>query len=306
MLHGADRAYARPLREALESAAVPVSAMPGLPLVETAAGRGVLELLDVVREDLSRTALIDTLSVAPMRRELPAADGDLARLRLGRWDRLSRAAGVTHGIGALAPGYRARCATTAGRRWSPPARDGIDRDWLGDEIVEAEELLAVVEALWARLAELVPDAPAADFLARFRAVVADYLDPGATGMAEVLAEVERLGTVDAVGGSFSLARFASALRVNLEAAALREGRAGEGVLVADHRIAGGLRFARTDRLRRGGGPAARRARASDSLVPDSAWAALRRAPPAHRGRGAARRALAGRARRARWRAPRSS
>ena len=251
--------------------------MPGLPLVETAAGRGVLELLGVVRDDLSRTALIDTLSVAPMRRELPTADGDVARLRLGRWDRLSRSAGVTHGIGRWRQGLRALCDDRRAQIESA-RRDGIDRDWLGDEIVEAEELLSVVEALWARLAALVPDAPAAAFLARFRSIVADYLDPGATGMAEVLAEVERLGTVDAVGGSFSLARFASALRVNLEAAALREGRAGEGVLVADHRLAGGLRFARTIICGAAEGllPAGP---GTDSLVPDSAWAALRRAHP---------------------------
>ncbi len=136
----------------------------------------------------------------------------------------------------------------------------------------------MVEELWSRLAALVPDAPAAAFLGRLRAVVADYLDPAATGMAEVLAEVERLGTVDAVGGTFSLARFATALRVNLEAAALREGRAGEGVLVADHRAAGGLVFARTILCGAAEGllPAGA---GMDALVPDAAWAALRRAHP---------------------------
>ena len=82
----------------------------------------------------------------------------------------------------------------------------------------------------------MPDQPAAVFLARLRAIVADYLDPEATGMAEVLAEVERLGTVDAVGGHLLAGPVLQrALRVNLEAASLREGRAGEGVLVADHR-----------------------------------------------------------------------
>lgn len=277
VLHGADRAYARPLREALEAAAVPIAAMPGLPLVETPAGRGVLELLAVVREDLSRTALMDTLSVAPMRRELPAADGGLARLRLGRWDRVSRAAGVTHGIDRWRTGLRALCDDRRARM-EAARRDGVDRDWLGDEIAEAQELLGVVETLWARLVELVPDAPAAAFLARLRAVVADYLDPEATGMAEVLAEVERLGTVDAVGGTFSLARFSTALRVNLEAASLREGRAGEGVLVADHRVAAGLRFGRTVLCGAAEGllPAGP---GMDSLVPDAAWAALRRLHP---------------------------
>ncbi len=251
--------------------------MPGLPLVETPAGRGVLSLLEVARDDLSRTALIDALSVAPIRSELPAEDGRRARVRLGTWDRHSRAAGITHGIARWRQGIRALCDD---RRASLEAaeRDGVERPWLADEVVEAEELLSVVEALWARLAELVPLAPAAEFLARLRAIVADYLHPEATGMAEVLAEVERLGTVNAVGGTFSLAGFSAALRVNLEAASLREGRAGEGVLVADHRLAGGLRFART--VLCGGAEGLLPAGPGlDALVPDSAWAALRARHP---------------------------
>jgi RecB family exonuclease len=94
----------------------------------------------------------------------------------------------------------------------------------------------------------------------------------------VLAEVERLGTIDAVGGTFDLTRFHRALRINLDAAALRDGRAGEGVLVADHRIAGGLRFrhavicgAAEGLLPAGPGP--------DALVDDAPWAAMAAAHP---------------------------
>ena len=243
VLHGADPAYARLLREALAAADLPVAAVPGIPLSETPAGRGVLALLDVAREDLSRTALVDALSVAPVRRELSAGDGRVP-LRLGRWDRISRAAGVTHGrerwregIGALCDERRARIEAAR--------RDGAtERSWLEEEILDAEALLAVVETLADRLADLFPERAAADFLGRLRALVADYLDPRAAGMEEVLGEVNRLGTIDAVGGTFALGPFQEALRVNLDAAAIREGRAGDGVLIADHRAAGGLRFDR--------------------------------------------------------------
>ena len=273
VLHGADPAYARPLREAMEAAGVPVAAMPGLPLLETPAGRGVLALLETALEDLSRTAVIDTLSVAPMRRELPAGAARAA-LRLGRWDRLSRTAGVTHGISRWREAIGALCDERR-ERIAEAARDGLDRDWMRDEIEEAQELLLVVETLWSRVRALQPEQPAVRFLARLRAIVVDYLDPSAAGTAEVLAEVDRLGTVDAVGGAFSLMSFHRALRVNLEAASIREGRFGEGVLVADHRLAGGLRFQRvvvcgTAEGLLPAGPGA------DALVPDAAWEALRR------------------------------
>ena len=258
VLHGADRAYADPLRDALRAAAVPVAAMPGTPLVQSPAGRGVLALLDVAHDDLSRTAFIDALGIAPVRRELPGAGGERVALRLGRWDRLSRAAGVTHGIVRWREGIKALCDDRV-EQITAAARDGIDRSWLEDEIAQAIELLGVVETLWRRLQELRPEQPAAAFLARFRAIVADYLDPSAVGTDEVLAEVERLGTVDAVGGSFTLASFQRALRVNLEAAAIREGRFGGGRAGgrpprrrrAALRAAGGLRFGRGAAARRG-------------------------------------------------------
>jgi ATP-dependent helicase/nuclease subunit B len=272
ILHGADPAYARPLREAMAAAGVPAAATPGLPLVETPAGRGVLALLEIALEDLSRTAFIDALSVAPMRRELPSGAGT-ARLRLGRWDRHSRAAGVTHGITRWREGIRALAADRV-QQMDDAAREGFDRGWLQEEVDEATELLAVVDALWTRLVELREERPAADFLRRLGATVAAYLEPDAAGMAEVQAEIERLGTIDAVGGTFTLASFHRALRVNLEAAAIREGRSGEGVLIADHRAAAGLRFghlvvcgAAEGLLPAGPG--------ADALVPDAAWAALR-------------------------------
>lgn len=297
ILHGADAAYAEPLREALRAASVPVAAMPGTPLVRAPAGRGVLALLEVAQADLSRTSLIDALGIAPVRRELPGAGGERVRVRLGLWDRLSRAAGVTHGIARWREGIGALCDDRTAQI-AAGARDGVDRSWLHDEIAEAIDLMGVVETLWRRLVELQPEQAAATFIARFRAIVTDYLDPDAAGTAEVTAEIERLGTVDAVGGTFSLASFGRALRVNLEAASIREGRFGEGVLVADHRAAAGLRFARVvacgaveGLLPAGPG--------IDALVPDSAWEALRASHPftedaarrVARAREAARRAL---------------
>ncbi len=273
VLHGADTAYAEPLRQAMEAASLPTAAMPGTPLDQSPAGRGVLALLQVALSDLSRTAFIDALGLAPVRRELPSADGRRTPLRLGRWDRLSRAAGITHGAQRWRTGIDALCEDRA-QRMAGDGRGGDERPWLQEEIDEARELLGVALTLWERLDALRPVQPAATFLTGLRAIVEDYLDPEAFGTPEVLAEVERLGTIDAVGGSFSLESFHRALRVNLEAASIREGRFGEGVLVADHRRAAGLRF---DRVVLCGavegllpaGPGV------DSVVSDSAWEALR-------------------------------
>jgi RecB family exonuclease len=273
VLHGADDAYAEPLRQAMEAASLPTAAMPGTPLDQSPAGRGVLALLEVALSDLSRTSLIDALGLAPVRRDLPSADGGRATLRLGRWDRLSRAAGITHGARRWQIGIDALCEDRA-QRMAGDGRGGGERPWLRDEIDEARELLGVALTLWGRLEGLRPTQPAGAFLARVRAIVADYLDPDAVGTREVLAEVERLGTIDAVGGNFSLTSFHRALRVNLEAASLREGRFGEGVLVADHRRAAGLRFERVvlcgaveGLLPAGPGV--------DALVADVAWESLR-------------------------------
>ena len=93
--------------------------------------------------------------------------------------RHARAGALAEGIGALCDERRARIEAAR--------RDGAtERSWLEEEILDAEALLAVVETLADRLADLFPERAAADFLGRLRALVADYLDPRAAGMEEVL------------------------------------------------------------------------------------------------------------------------
>jgi hypothetical protein len=49
VFHGADASYRALLHAAFESAKIPIAAMPGTPLSETPAGRGVLALAERAR-----------------------------------------------------------------------------------------------------------------------------------------------------------------------------------------------------------------------------------------------------------------
>jgi hypothetical protein len=87
-------------------------------------------------------------------------------------------------------------------------------------------------------------------------------------------EIDQLGTVASVGGSFDLAAFVFALRANLEAAFGRDANLGDGVIVADYRAAAGLRFQRVvlcgafeGALPAGPG--------GDSIISDGVWSRLR-------------------------------
>ncbi len=278
VLHGADHAYPRLLREAMAAAAVPAVPLPGIPLIETPAGRGVLSLALLPGRDFARTAMMDMLSVAPIKEWLPGRADQVRRLTTD-WDRLSREAGVTRGAGVwtqrLQALIRDREAALAG-----PRRDENEaraRAW-ERERAEAARLLGFIETLIGRLTPLREPRAATSFIKDFTKIVEDYFEPGAEALDEVLEEIRQLGTVGAVGGSFSLSSFAQALGANLEAAYRRPNSLGNGVLIADYRAAAGLRFrhvvlcgAYEGVLPAGPG--------AEPLVEDRVWARLRQEHP---------------------------
>ncbi|HEX5368678.1 MAG TPA: hypothetical protein VFY10_04610, partial [Dehalococcoidia bacterium] len=77
VFHGADSSYRALLDAAFEGAGIPIAAMPGTPLSETPAGRGVLALAELPVHDYSRTLTMDCLSLAPLRPVLPAENGSV-------------------------------------------------------------------------------------------------------------------------------------------------------------------------------------------------------------------------------------
>jgi len=242
VLHGADPAYRRLLRECFDAAEIPAVPLPGIPLIETRAGRGVLGLAVLAQTDFSRTSVMEMLSITPLRGWLPAGDRKVRALPAA-WDRVSREAGITKGaerwpraLAALIGDLDLSMAhyESAGSGARARAQAYVQE--------QAGDLRDVIDGLITRLAPLGEPQPAADFVKKFSAIVSEYFDPNADALGDVMSEIEQLGTVGAVGGSFGLTAFGEALRANLEAAYLRPRSLGSGVAVSDYRVAAGLRF----------------------------------------------------------------
>ncbi len=278
VFHGADPSYRKLLRETFQSAGIPAVPLPGIPLSETATGRGVLGLALLADRDFSRTAALDVLSVAPLRNSLPGRAGPVPAM-VTLWDKLSREAGITRGadvwrdrLGALIKDRQ-----TARDEYERSGREGAARMAAFEHDATAR-LLDVIEALIERLEPLRERQPAQSFIDAFSRTVREYLRPDAEALEDVEKEIAQLGTVGAVGGSFGLASFGQALSANLDAAYQRPNTLGSGVVIADYRVAAGLQFrhvvlcgAYEGVLPAGPG--------TDALVPERTWELLRRHHP---------------------------
>jgi hypothetical protein len=276
IIYGSGSGYRPLLREALAAARIPASMLLGTPLIETPAGRAVFALAMLPERDYSRTATMDLFAVAPLRSAIPGK-GAQVRVRTTAWDRVSRDAGVTHGrdrwSGALGAFIAGRDEELARFKDDEARRLRIEH-----QREDARELQGVIAQLGERIEPLRKPQLATAFIAAFKSIVNDYFTADAAGLDSVMHEIEQLGTVAAVGGSFSLASFARALRANLETATTREGNFGDGVFVSGYRGAAGLQFRHVILCgaHEGGFPSGPGA---DALIEDAAWAELRREHP---------------------------
>ncbi len=280
VFHGADRIYPRLLRDAFDAAGIPTVPLPGVPLGETVVGRAVLNLAGLPGANYSRVAVIEVLRSPALREVIPSTNG-FQPVMASEWDRISREAGVTSGAERWPAALRAFQA-----RWREEARESErkgeeERVWRAAFLADqAAALEGVVQALVSRLEPLCRPQAAASFVATFKKAVDEYIDPsydGATFEA-VQREIDQLGTIDAVGGSFDLPAFAEALKADLDAAVHRPRKMGDGVAIADYRRAASMRFsfvvlcgAYEGVLPPGPG--------SDGLIEDRVWEALRRQAP---------------------------
>jgi hypothetical protein len=277
VLYSGDRAYQALIPQTFAAANIPVASMPGMPLEETAMGRGVLSLARLPLQDYSRAALFDFLSLAPVREWLPTADGNV-RLQASQWLRLAREAGITHGLDrwhdALELFEEDRRQGLAPENELSDAR----RNRYESDLRASAQLGGVVQHLAGRLEPLRRRQRAGTFVPTFLALLDDYLRADGQGVSEVRAEVEQLGTVDSIGGDFDLVSFVESLQANLATASYRDRSLGDGILVTDYRQAAGLRFRRVFVCGAYEGvlPAATQ---TEPLLSDEVWSALRAGHP---------------------------
>ena len=105
--------YAFQLRMELGFAGIPAAGPDPSPLRESVPGRLLTGMMDVIKEDFSRAALMRWLADAPV---WNAASNRSASSELQRWEGLSRQAGVVRGLGQWKERLQGLTASMAQRR----------------------------------------------------------------------------------------------------------------------------------------------------------------------------------------------
>ena len=240
--------YVFQLRMELGFAGIPVAGPDPSPLRDSVPGRLLTGMLDVIREDFSRAALMRWLADAPV---WNAASNRSASSELQRWEGLSRQAGVVRGLKQWKERLRGLTASMAGRRHGAEARGDLTeaqaRGYV-EAIVCAERLLALVEQLardkppadgspWSAFAKWANDA-----IDRYGQGKNDWPPQQQDAIGRVESALEELGKLDSVEPATTLAGFQQALDHTLSAYMGRSGATGTGVFVAGLGAATGMEF----------------------------------------------------------------
>ena len=240
--------YAFQLRMELGFAGIPVAGPDPSPLQDSVPGRLLTGMLDVIREDFSRAALMRWLADAPV---WNAASNRSASSELQRWEGLSREAGVVRGLEQWKDRLHGLTASVARRRQGAEARgDLTEAQSMGyvEAIACAERLLALVEHLaqdkppadgspWSAFAKWAKDA-----IDRYGQGKNDWPAQQQDALGRVESALEELGKLDAVEPATTLEGFQQALDHALSAYMGRSGATGTGVFVAGLGAATGMEF----------------------------------------------------------------
>ena len=240
--------YAFQLRMELGFAGIPVAGPDPSPLRDSVPGRLLTGMLDVIREDFSRAALMRWLADAPV---WNAASNRSASSELQRWEGLSRQAGIVRGLEQWKERLQGLTAGMARRRQGAEERGDLteaqSRGYV-ESIASAERLLALVEQLaqfkppadgspWSAFAKWAKDA-----IDRYSQGKNDWPSQQQDALGRVESALEELGKLDAVEPATTLAGFQQALDHALSAYMGRSGATGTGVFVAGLSAATGMEF----------------------------------------------------------------
>ena len=240
--------YAFQLRMELGFAGIPVAGPDPSPLRDSVPGRLLTGMLDVIREDFSRAALMRWLAGAPV---WNAASNRSASSELQRWEGLSRQAGVVRGLEQWKERLQGLSSSMAQRRQGAEERGDLTEAQArgyDEAIACAERLLALVE----QLAQVSPPADgspwsafakwAKDAIDRYGLGKNDWPAQQQDALERVESALEELGKLDAVEPATTLAGFQQALDHALSAYMGRSGATGTGVFVAGLSAATGMEF----------------------------------------------------------------
>ena len=240
--------YAFQLRMELGFAGIPVAGPDPSPLRDSAPGRLLTGMLDVIRQDFSRATLMRWLADAPV---WNAASNRSASSDLQRWDGLSREAGVVRGLEQWKERLHGLTASVARRRQGAEARGDLTEAQVRgyvEAIACAERLLVLVEQLaqdkppadggrWSAFAEWAKDA-----IDRYGQGKNDWPTQQQDALGRLESGLEELGKLDAVEPATTLAGFQQALDHALSAYTGRSGATGTGVFVAGLGAGTGMEF----------------------------------------------------------------
>jgi RecB family exonuclease len=90
--------YAHQLQTELKLAGIPIAGPAAVPVQDSAPGRLLLGLLDVIEDDFGRARLMQWLAEAPVSHGSDDPSGDFSAAELMSWERVSREAGVVRGL----------------------------------------------------------------------------------------------------------------------------------------------------------------------------------------------------------------
>jgi hypothetical protein len=242
ILYPAREPYLLALHEQLTAAAVPFNGPAAQTLGQTIVGRTLLGLLALPDHGFRRDDVTALLAAAPLRQ----ADG--RPVSATRWDRISRRAGVV----ATPEGWQQRLADFVDRSRSVIA----DADLSPGRREAAARDVESASTLQAFVAQLVTDLDVersavgwAERAAWAKTLLERYLgevrlrawpEHEQQALERVHGALDRLATLDVVEPGPSIAVFRHMLETELDVAARRHGRFGEGLLVTSVHLALGL------------------------------------------------------------------
>ncbi len=260
ILYRQPRPYATLLREVLDLAGLPWSALDGRSLLDSRPASSLLDLLRLPERAFAREAVLRWASASPALVRQSGAP------RLTSWERLSREAGIVRGAEQWVKRLQAHAdaleegllrPASGGAPGQPPGEEGEEGSaavrWQAAVATEARWIAGLIAELEVALRPPADGSRWAAFVTwaerlrvRFGGEAAAWPEeerPFAEDLATALAELAEADTFEGEMGT-SVALFLSTLEAELRRCSRAVGRLGEGIMLGPVQAVAGLAFER--------------------------------------------------------------